>query len=280
MTGFGSAEKRGFRVEIRSLNHRFMDISVKLPPVLLRHEIALRDVLRQRFGRGKFDVYVSIAGDGREEEIKVNINKAAAKGLLTALNGLREELSIPGAVDIGTILNFKGLFMTEEVSYETAGLYEAFMEAVHGLELMRIKEGEALAVEIDSRAGNIEALNKEIIPLCPSVMESCKRKFLEKIKEFLPAGYDDARLLQEAAAAAEKADITEELTRIKNHLEYLRTILSEGGTIGRKLDFLLQELNREANTIASKADDYRVLNIVVEMKAEIEKTREQAQNIQ
>lgn len=277
MTGFGSAERGGFRVEIRSLNHRFLDISMKLPPGLGEHEIPLREILRKRFGRGKFDVYVSTTG---ERQLRLKLDKAMAGEILDALNRLKEELSLPGSIGMDTLLNWKGLFMTEELSYETGPLYEAFNEAAAGVENMRAREGEALAAEIAARADRLEALNSGIMELYPAVREESRERFIRRLKEFLPGEYDEAKVIQEASSAAERSDISEEVSRLKNHIEHLRKILSAGGKIGRKLDFLLQEVNREANTIASKTDDYRVLSLVIDMKAETEKAREQVQNIQ
>lgn len=277
MTGFGSAERGGFRVEIRSLNHRFLDISMKLPPGLAEHEMPLREILKNRFGRGKLDVYVSTTGQG---QLKLKLDSAMAGEILAALNRLKEELSLPGGVTMETLLGWKALFMTEELSYDTGPLYEAFGEAAAGVEDMRAREGAALAVEIEERAAGIDALNGRIMELCPAIREESMEKFASRLKGFLPGGYDEAKVLQEASSQAERSDIAEEVSRIRNHIEHLRKILSEGGKIGRQLDFLLQELNREANTIAAKADDYRVLSLVIEMKAEMEKAREQAQNIQ
>jgi uncharacterized protein (TIGR00255 family) len=277
MTGFGSAEKGGFRVEIRSLNHRFLDISLKLPPGLGEHEIPLREILRKRFGRGKFDVYVSTTG---ERQLRLKLDKAVAGEILDALNRLKEELSLPGSISMDTLLNWRGLFMTEELSYDTGPLYEAFNEAAAGVENMRVREGEALAAEIAARADRLESLNSGIIELYPAVREESRERFIKRLKELLPGEYDEAKVLQEASSAAERSDISEEVSRLKNHIEHLRKILSAGGKIGRKLDFLLQEVNREANTIASKTDNYRVLSLVIDMKAETEKAREQVQNIQ
>lgn len=277
MTGFGSAERGGFRVEIRSLNHRFLDISMKLPPGLGEHEIPLREILRERFGRGKFDVYVSTTG---ERQLRLKLDKAVAGEILDALNRLKEELSLPGSIGMDTLLNWKGLFMTEELSYETGPLYEAFNEAAAGVENMRVREGEALAAEIAARADRLEALNNGIIEAYPAVREESRERFVKRLKEFLPGEYDETKVIQEASSAAERSDISEEVSRLKNHMEHLRKILSAGGKIGRKLDFLLQEVNREANTIASKTDDYKVLSLVIDMKAETEKAREQVQNIQ
>lgn len=277
MTGFGSSSMEGYRVEIRSLNHRFMDVTMRMPSELAAHEMPLRDILKGRFERGKFDVYVSLSGGtGR---LKIDIDTDAAKEVLKGLEKLKADLSLPSGPDMNTLLEFRGLFIREEVSQEAGPLYDAFHEAVSALEEMRLKEGEATAGDIGTRAGIIAKMNNEVKAICPQVQESARSKYFERLQELLP-GEDKLRLIQEAASIAEKADITEEVTRIENHVAHLSRMLSEGGAIGRKLDFIFQELNREANTVASKTDDYRISDIVIEMKAEIEKSREQAQNLQ
>lgn len=278
MTGFGASEKDGFRVEIRSLNHRFMDVSIRLSPFLSEHEMPLRNMLKERFSRGKFDVLISTKSDGRT---RLKLNTELAKEIYNSLNALRAELSIPGAIGIETLLNYKELLIAEEPEYNINSLYDAFREAIIQLEKMRGDEGKAIAEDVLRRADRLESINKEIIALSPEVVADSKRKFHERISELLIGiEYDRDRILQEAAIMIEKADITEELTRIENHLKQFKKVLLSGDTIGKRLDFLLQELNREVNTIASKTDDYRISSIVIEMKSEIEKMREQAQNIQ
>ncbi len=265
-------------MEIRSLNHRFMDMTLRMPAVLGKHEMGLREVLQKKFERGKFDVYVSAAGAG---ELKLKPNAAVAREVLNALHGLRDELQILGTVDMGMLLHWRETFIEEEITYNGEALFEAFGAAVSGLEEMRIKEGEALAAELKARAEAVGKLNSEVIALAPEALERGKQKFFDRLREiFSDRGCDDSKLMQEAAGMAEKADITEETTRLSNHIAHMKQILENGGAVGRKLDFLLQELNREANTIASKTDDYRISNIIIEMKAEIEKAREQAQNVQ
>lgn len=280
MTGFGAAERGGFKVEIRSLNHRFLEISIKLPHSLGRHEIPLREFIKKRFGRGKFDVYVQADAGGRT---KIALDATAARELKDALEGLKDSLSLKGDVGLDALLPFRELFMSEEVSFDDAetekSLYGAFEEALGGVERMRAAEGGTLAEELASRMGLIESMAAEVSSLAPAVAEAQRAKFLERLKAFLP-GADDARLIQEAAACAERADITEELTRLASHVGQFTASLAGGGTVGRRLDFLLQEFFREANTIGSKTDDSRVSGIVIDMKAEIEKAREQVQNIQ
>jgi len=278
MTGFGAAERDGFRVEVRSLNHRFSEMSVKLPPALGRHEMAMRDAIKERFRRGKFDVFVSAAGAG---SVSVKLNREIAEGVLLSLRELKEWLSVTGEITLETLLGWKEFFLHEEVSFDPAPLFAAFGEALKGLEEMRLREGRALAEEIRERVEALEALNGQIMALCPAVAEAHREKFHQRLNTLVrEAPVEEARVLQEAAAVAEKADISEEVHRVKTHLEHIRRVLADGDAVGRKLDFLLQELHREANTIASKAGDERVIHLVIEMKTEIERAREQAQNIQ
>jgi uncharacterized protein (TIGR00255 family) len=278
MTGFGSAEKGGFRVEARSLNHRFLDITIKAPPFLFGHEVALRETIRQRFGRGKFDVYISANGVG---EARLDIDSEKAREIHQTLGALKDDLSLEGSIDMGMMLQWKESFITEKVSFDEEDLYGAFDEALDGLSRMREKEGRELSAELEERAARLDDLNSEVISLLPGIMEAGREKFMERLKTHL-AGVecDDSRLLQEASSSVERSDVSEEVTRIKNHVEHLRKTLSEGGKVGRKLDFIFQELNREVNTLASKAIDYRALKNVIEMKAEVERSREQAQNLQ
>lgn len=278
MTGFGAAEKEGVRVEIRSVNHRFMDISVRLSTLLNEHEIPLRNMLKGKFSRGKFDVLISITSDAK---IKFKLNTGLAREIYKSLDALKSELSIPGTIGFETLLNYRDLLVEEVPGYDISSLYGTFREAMAQLEKMRLDEGKALAEEILGRANRLESINKELIALSPEIIADYRIRFHERLKELL-AGmeYDRDRILQEIALMLEKTDITEELARIENHLKQFRKILTDDDTIGKRLDFLLQELNREVNTIASKADDYRISNIAIEMKSEIEKIREQVQNIQ
>lgn len=279
MTGFGEAEKGGFRVEVRSLNHRFLDIAIKMPSALARHEIALRDMIKEMFLRGRFDIFISTAP---EEKIRLGFNTELAKKLLSALNSLKEELKITKEIDMDTILSYKELLLTEEPAYDISSLYSTFKDALDEVSLMRTKEGADIEAAILKGVERIQSINDEVISLFPQSLESAKKLFMERVKAFLlmEEGYDDTRLILEAGRASEKADIAEEITRIKSHLGSLVKILENSGKIGRKLDFLLQELSRETNTIASKAEDKEIIKKAVDMKAEIESIRELTQNIQ
>jgi uncharacterized protein (TIGR00255 family) len=278
MTGYGAAERGEYRVEVRSLNHRFMDMFIRMHPSLAAHELGLREAIKKRFTRGKFDVFVSVAGGG---EARINLDTDMARRIHNALEGLKQELSLGGEITIDTLLQWKELFMSEEVSYDPGPLFEAMDKALDGVEQMRREEGQAMGREIEHRAGIIDELNSSIVSVCPSVAECSRRKFAEKLGSLLAdTSIEENRIMQEASVIAEKADISEEVVRIANHVKQMRSILTNGGTIGRKLDFVLQELQREANTIASKSSDSGILENVIEMKAEIERAREIAQNVQ
>ncbi|MDP2167193.1 MAG: YicC/YloC family endoribonuclease [Thermodesulfovibrionales bacterium] len=286
MTGFGSAERGGFRVEVRSLNHRYLEMSVKLPPALGRHEMAVRDAVKRMFERGKLDVYISTTG---QERIRLRLNLPLAREIAAALNSLCEELSIRRDMGIEAMLAWKDILITEETEYETDAMFEALDDALAGVMAMRAQEGGEIMAGVMAGAERMERLNREVVSLCPEAAEAAKKRFSERAKAFLSAGefplsedagINESKLIHEAARAAEKVDIKEEVERIEGHLGYLRKILGNGGKIGRTLDFILQELYREANTISSKAEEQRVVRAAVAMKAEIEGMREQIQNIQ
>ncbi len=278
MTGFGSGERGLFKVEIRSVNHRFLDLSIKIPQNLNQHEIPLRNMVKERFSRGRFDILVSLMN---EENLNIRIDIGRAREIYNALRALKDELALSGTIGIETIAEFKELIITEGGEYNAESLYAAFKVALERLQEMRTREGEAIARDMISRLDRVEQMNGEIALLCPETVKKWREKFEERLKVlFGESNYDEVRLLQEASLMAERTDISEESSRLASHIAQMRKILSDGDTIGRKAEFLLQEFHREANTIASKVDDYRISGIIVEMKAEIEKMREQAQNIQ
>lgn len=278
MTGFGSAAEDAFKVEVRSVNHRFMDVSMKIPQNLGRHEMPLRDLIKERFTRGRFDVLVTVSRAGAAG-VKINMDSAWA--LHESLLALKGQLSLSGDIGIDTIVGFKDLLLSEEIEYDSGPLYTAFHEALSGLEEMRLREGETIARDMSSRLDMVGQMISEVASLCPEAVSACRTRFVERLHAlFGEAQYDESRVLQEASIMAERTDVTEEITRFNSHISQTRKVLSGGDVAGRKIEFLLQELNREVNTIASKANDYRISNLTVELKAELEKMREQAQNIQ
>jgi uncharacterized protein (TIGR00255 family) len=278
MTGFGSAENNGFRVEIRSLNHRFMDIAIKMPPYMSQYEIPLRNILKTRFQRGRFDVSIST---NNYKTTQLKINKEGARNIYTALQDLQKELSIHGKINLDTLVQYSELLIEEDPKYDIDALYAVFNEALMSLEDMRIKEGKLLSEELRARVESLSTMNNEIKLLAPNEVLRWREKFTERLRLILePEGIDNTRIIQEAAIMAEKLDISEETSRIESHIKQVVEILRNGNIIGRKLDFLLQEISREVNTLAYKSSDYAISNLTVEMKTEIEKMREQVQNIQ
>lgn len=278
MTGYGSAESGEFRVEIRSLNHRFMDINIRMPSDLLKYEIPLRNILKERFSRGKFDVSVSII-QGRHVKIIPDIERA--RSIYNALKELNRELSLSGDIGIEIMMNFREMILREDFEYNINSLFDAFKEALDNLINMRLEEGKSLMNDLQSRIDSIARMKDSLTSVSSELIISMKERLIERVKSLVgDMNIDEGRILQEVAILTEKADISEEITRIDSHLKQMRKLLSEGDTIGRRLDFILQELFREVNTISSKSSDYRVSSIGIEMRAEIERMREQSQNIQ
>ncbi|MGQ9569351.1 MAG: YicC/YloC family endoribonuclease [Thermodesulfovibrionales bacterium] len=278
MTGFGSAEKNGFRVEIRSLNHRFIDISLKMPPYLSQYDIQLRNIIKGRFQRGKFDINITTEN---HSAIQITINKEIVRKIYNAFQELQKELSVPGQISMDTLMGYKEIFIEEKPQYNIDSLFEAFHEAIFNLEAMRLKEGQLLSEEQLQRVNLLNKLNNKIKSLIPYLLERYKERFSERLSLILGTGeVDSTRVIQEAAIMAEKLDITEEVNRIENHIKQVIDTLNSGNVIGRKLEFLLQEIGREVNTIASKSSDYEISSLAVDMRIEIEKMREQVQNIQ
>jgi uncharacterized protein (TIGR00255 family) len=278
MTGFGSGEAGAFRVEVRSLNHRFMDVSIRMSSQFARFEMPLREGLKKSFQRGKFDVFVNVSGAG---EMKLSLDHDAAREIHSSLSKLAGSLGLEGEVGLSELLGWKDSFISEDVSYDEGDLMSAFKQALEELKAMRFREGEALSAEVRSIVESIESRNDDIGGMCPAIMGECRNKYAERLTEVLEGSdVDEGRILQEASQLVEKSDITEEVARIRSHVSQMKEILLDGPSVGRKLDFLLQELNREVNTIASKTGDPQVLAHVIDMKAEIERAREQVQNLQ
>jgi len=278
MTGYASASDTQFSVEIRSLNHRFTDISIKMPPFMNQHEIPLRNILKEHFARGRFDVSISLTGQ-TTPGMKCDI--ALAKSLLATLQGLQKELSLPGSITIQTFSEYRDMLFKAEPSYDAGALYGTFQRAVLSLKQMRIREGELLSEEIRGRLAALKNMIESIRQRAPDELVRWRDKFTERLRSLADTGtIDNGRIIQESVIMAEKLDIAEEISRIECHANQMAETLDSGDTVGKKLDFLLQEMNREVNTLAYKSGEYSTLSIVVEMKTELEKMREQVQNIQ
>ena len=277
MTGFGSAEKAGCRVEIRSLNQRFLDITIKAPSFLSQHEIAFRNVLRGRFNRGKFDVTISITGEAAAD---LKVNKVVAGRIFNALRVLQEEFHMPGTLEINSMAYFHDKFMETDVSFDIEEVQRVFDEAVDSLQGMRSREGQMLAEELLRLMESLEAMNRQMQDLIMKAMPETAVKLQEKLRVLLGnTEIDPARMQQEIAILASKSDIAEETARLDCHIQQFRELLGSD-IAGRKLDFLVQELNREVNTMSSKSADYGISRLAVDMKTEIERIREQVQNLQ
>ena len=278
MTGFGSAEKDGYRVEIRSLNSRFLDIYVKAPSFLSQFDIPFRNLLKDRFARGKFDITISVSENVSAD---FTVNTVVAGRLYAAFKKLQETLALPGDIDIRMIAGLHNLYLDTDVTYNADTVHAVFGQAMDGLEEMRCREGGVLAAELLKLADSLESMNDKIRNVKGDTIREITGKFHERINVLLAEkDIDDSRILQEAAIIAMKLDIAEEIARIDSHIRQFREIVSTHDIIGRKLDFIVQELNREINTISAKSGDYGIASLTVEMKAVAEKIKEQVQNLQ
>jgi len=278
MTGFGSAERDNCRVEVRSINHKFLDIYFKAPQLLNQLEMPFRNILKERFARGKFDIAVSIS---QQAALTLTVDTVSAGKIVETFRLMQKELSIKGDIDINTLVGLRELFLETTQSYDLDIVTDVFRRALDDLYVMRTAEGRSLASEIRLLTASLLEMNEKIKSSCEGVLQGIKDKFHERVKELLEGGeIDPNRMLQEAAIFAAKLDIAEEIARIESHIKQFLEILDGGDIIGRKLDFVLQELNREVNTIASKSADYEVSRTTVDMKTAIEKIREQVQNLQ
>jgi uncharacterized protein (TIGR00255 family) len=278
MTGFGSAEREGCRIEVRSVNHRFLDISMRSPAFLNQLEISFRNTVKEYFSRGKIDITITISEHAATEP---DINTNFVKKIYGAFSRMQEEIPVKGEIDINTLVGLHELFIGMRQAYDIAAVTDVFKDALKDLRRMRISEGESLTAEISRMTGSLREMNDKIRAMVDKVVKDITEKFNERLKLVLEGTeIDNSRILQEAAIIAARLDISEEVARIESHIKQFGEILAAGGIIGRKLDFILQELNREVNTVASKSADYGISSLTVEMKTEIEKIREQVQNIQ
>jgi uncharacterized protein (TIGR00255 family) len=278
MTGYGAAEKEGFKVEVRSLNHKYLDVSVRMPSWLMEHEMAVRKLARESFERGKIDVSISQTDKRRKN---ITLDSDLAGEMYKAFSGLQKELSIPGSLDINFFAGYRELLVSEEPVSGSEPIFEALKEAISKVDEMRSIEGRALDQELRQRLDIIAKLQNEIAGAARDFLPLYKERLFRKVSELMSNGVpDEARMAQEIALIAQKGDISEEITRLGSHVQQFISFLSSDKSVGRRLDFLCQELNREANTIASKIDDIVIINMALDIKAEVERLREQVQNIQ
>ena len=288
MTGYGRAVEtvngREFTVELRSVNNRYLDCSVRLPRLLSFGEDSVKQAVKRSITRGKVDVFISVRSEGGEET-KITLNSAVLEGYLTAMRQMVTDYGVQDDISVSTVSRLSDVFLVEkpEVDEEQllADLMSVVQKALEGYDAMRRTEGEALDRDLRSRGQTILELVSQVEAGNAQTVIDYRTRLENKLREVLEnTAIDESRILTEAAIFADKVAVDEETVRLRSHLEQMNTMLTNGGAVGRKLDFLLQEMNRETNTIGSKCTDVRLARIVVDIKAELEKIREQTQNIE
>ena len=290
MTGYGRAEEtfegRTITVELRSVNNHYLDCSVRMPRLYLFAEDAIKKQVSQSISRGKVDVFVTI-DHAESSGVSVAVNEEVARSYIDALIKLRELKSsvIKSSFYVTDLARFQDVLTVEkqeEDVEQVAGEIRSVLEkALADFDQMRTREGEKLAADILNRAAVIDDYTGRVEERSPQTVAEYRAKLESRMQEVLSnTQLDESRILTEAAIFADKVAVDEETVRLRSHLGQLREMLSKGGATGRKLDFLIQEFNRETNTIGSKCSDIDITRMVVDMKAEIEKIREQVQNIE
>ena len=288
MTGYGRAVQtvngREFTVEVRSVNNRYLDCNVKLPRMVSFAEDAVKQAVKAAISRGKVDVYITIKSEA-EVDTKITLNAAVAEGYLSAMRQMVESYGVKDDISVSTLSRLPEIFTVEKPDVDEdqlkADLLQVVAAALEGYNAFRAAEGAALDADLRSRGNTILELVSQVESGNAQTVIDYRAKLYNKIKEVLAStAIDESRILTEAAIFADKVAVDEETVRLRSHLEQMNNMLTAGGALGRKLDFLLQEMNREANTIGSKCTDVRLARIVVDIKAELEKIREQTQNIE
>ena len=288
MTGYGRAVEmvngREFTVELRSVNNRYLDCGVKLPRMLSFAEEAVKQAVKNSISRGKVDVFITVRSENGTEA-KVSLNAAMVEGYLAAMKQMAETYPVKDDISVSLLSKMPEVFTVEKPEVDEqqlqADLLCAVQAALAGYDAMRCTEGKALENDLRSRGATIEELVSQVEAGNAQTVIDYRLRLENKLKEVLAnTSIDESRILTEAAIFADKVAVDEETVRLRSHLQQMYAMLSTGGAVGRKLDFLLQEMNREANTIGSKCTDVRLARIVVDIKAELEKIREQTQNIE
>ncbi len=288
MTGYGRAVEtvndREFTVELRSVNNRYLDCTVKLPRMVSFAEDAVKQAVKNTISRGKVDVFISIRSEAAAD-VTVTLNTAMVEGYLAAMKQMAENYDIRNDISVSLISRMNEVFSVDKPKVDEDALLADLMgvvdQALANYDAMRTAEGKALENDLRSRGETILELVSQVEAGSGQTVIDYRTRLENKLKEVLAnTAIDESRILTEAAIFADKVAVDEETVRLRSHLEQMNNMLSSGGAIGRKLDFLLQEMNRETNTIGSKCSDVRLARIVVDIKAELEKIREQTQNIE
>lgn len=288
MTGFGRAmvddEKRSFLVEMRGVNHRYLDLNIRMPKSLMPLEDRVRKLISRYIFRGKIDIFITYRNHAKEDTV-IRVNENLARGYVDILKGLKDEFSLLDDLSVSLVSRFPDVVFTEEKEENIEDIWnlleQAVDEASRKMLEMKIIEGEALKTDMLSKSREIISMVERIKEKDKKVIPQYKERLENRIKELLETiPVDESRLALEIAMYTDKSSIDEEVTRLLSHMEQLEQFLEEKEAVGRKLDFLAQEMNREANTMASKSVDIEITSIVLLIKNEIEKIREQMQNIE
>ena len=288
MTGFGRCEiadeKRKFTVELKSVNHRYLDVNIKMPKKLNFFESAIRNLLKEYIERGKVDVYITYE-DYTEDNYILRYNSALAAEYLGYLNSMADEFHLENDIRVSTLSHYPDVLVMEEQDIDEKELWSGLEKTLRGaceqLVASRVKEGEALKSDLldklDAMLTDVDFIEER----SPQIMREYRTRLEERIQEILgDRQIDDARIATEVTIYADKVCVDEETVRLRNHILTTKETLIAGGSIGRKLDFIAQEMNREANTILSKANNIEISDVGINLKTGIEKVREQIQNIE
>jgi uncharacterized protein (TIGR00255 family) len=290
MTGYGKAEAvlagRKFTMEMKSVNHRFLEISLRLPGMLLPLEGEIKKRIGEKFSRGRIEATLRVDGDGNaENEGRFTLNLPLVRNYHALIRQLKEELHLGDEITLAMMAGFRDAFVPAETVQDPATLWEGLSkilaDAIRTLTEMREKEGESLKRDLTARLDLIAGFLEGIAGRAPQVVLDYQKRLTDRVRE-LTGGMviDEARLLQEVAIMAEKSDITEEVVRFRSHIGQFTDLLAGADAAGRKIDFLIQEMGREINTIGSKSGNAEISRSVIEIKSELAKLREQVQNIE
>jgi uncharacterized protein (TIGR00255 family) len=288
MTAFGRGEAMAggyrFTVELRTLNHRFCDIRIKLPRKYTDFEEEIKRKLSSQFSRGRIEVNVA-ADEALDKVQHLTVDSELAETYKRLLLDLQDKLGLEASLRLDTLLHFRDIFVFEEDEKGRAQAWKvletALDQSVEQCIQMRKEEGSAMENDFNERLNQLETISSEVESRTPLVVVDVRDRLQKRIEELLGQGeLDESRLAQEVAILAEKSDITEEVIRFKSHIQQFRALLKASGPRGRQLDFLLQEMHREINTIGAKANDVEIAQKVIQIKTELERLREQVQNVE
>ena len=288
MTGFGRCEiqsgEKKFTVEMKGVNHRYLDVNIRMPKKLYFFETAIRSYLKKYIQRGKVDIFVTYE-DLSEGQMSLKYNEALAAEYLDYFKQMEEKFGLENDVRISALSRYPEVFTMEEQDVDEEEMWNGLREALDGACVQfvsaRETEGEKLREDLIGKLDDMKAVVEKIEERSPQILSEYREKLEEKVKELLTdTQIDESRIAAEVVLFADKICTDEEIVRLKSHIDHMKSTLQAGEGIGRKLDFIAQEMNREANTILSKANDLTVSNYGIDLKTEIEKVREQIQNIE